>query len=98
MSNSVKKKVYITLSIFFGILLASLVHALIELAYLQWAENTGTVVAWTKYFGVGSCALHPVVQYGIFVIGIAFGYFFGRVGWHIVYVEKRVARWKKKHS
>lgn len=82
-----KRPVYLACTILLGIILSYGVHAILEIAYLRWAENTGHVITWYTHFGLGSCALHPVVQYGLLATGIVWGWLTGRIWWRWVYVE-----------
>jgi len=86
-----KRPLYIALATFLGVLLSYLAHALIESSYLSYAEKNNLTVTWTMHFGVGSCALPPVVQYGLFVVGLIGGFFLGRLWWNTVYVTGKWA-------
>ncbi len=91
-----KRRVYIALATLLGIIASYGVHAAVELWYLRWAQDNGHVITWTKHFGLCLCALPPVVQYGLFVLGAVGGFLAGRVWWRWVYVEGR--HWKRKKS
>ena len=88
---------YLVLWVALGVLLSFVLHALVELWYLASAEKAGTVdsLVWTKYAGLGSCALPAVVQYGLFGAGLIGGFLLGRVWWRLVYVERR---WERKED
>ena len=88
---SLKKTIYLMASTILGIMLSYLVHAAIEIVYLQQAGS----ITWYSYGGVGACALPPVVQYGLLIVGIVGGYLLGRYWWKIVYIEKRHWRFQK---
>ncbi len=79
-----KHGMYLVLATMLGILLSFLVHAGIEMVYLSWAEQQGKIVHW-----YGGCALHPVLQIGLVVIGALGGFLLGRWWWRMVYIEQR---------
>jgi uncharacterized membrane protein (Fun14 family) len=60
-----------------------LVHTLVELIYLSWAEKQGRAVSF--YHG---CALSPFLQVTILIIGICGGFAAGCFWWQKIYVEK----------
>lgn len=82
-----KHVVYLTVTTVLGILLSVLIHVGIEAAYLAWAESTGRVVHW-----YGSCALHPIIQVSLVILGALGGFFLGKYWWRLVYVERK---WSK---
>jgi len=88
-----KKTIYLIASTVFGIILSCIAHAVIEIIYLQQADN----ITWYSQGGVGACALPPAVQYGLVLIGIVGGYFLGRYWWKIVYIERRHWRFREKN-
>lgn len=77
-----KKIVYLCATTFLGALLSFIIHALIEISYLGWAEKNDYEV--TFY---GGCALHPVLQALIWAVGIIGGFQLGRFWWQKVYVK-----------
>ena len=87
--KKIKKIAYLFFWAILGIILSFLVHALIELIYLNWAEKQGRVVSF--YHG---CALSPFIQIAILVIGICGGFAAGCFWWQKIYIEK--IRQKKK--
>ncbi|MEK7570580.1 MAG: hypothetical protein AAB515_04070 [Patescibacteria group bacterium] len=92
-----KHVIYLAVTTALGILLSYLVHAGIEAAYLAWAESAGREVTW--YGGPldtlgASCALHPVIQVGLIVLGAIGGFLLGRYWWRLVYVERKWAKGK----
>lgn len=89
-----KRTVYIILTIIIGIIVSFVLHAFVEMWYLNWAEDNGHVIVWASPFGNGSCALPLYVNYGLLVLGAIGGYFLGRWWWKIVYIEKR--HWHRK--
>ncbi len=89
-----KRTFYIVLATLLGVIVSYGVHAVVELVYLDWAQDAGRSIVWTKHFGVGSCALPPWFQYGLLAAGIIGGFLVGRVWWRWVYVEHR--HWRRK--
>ncbi len=81
--KKIKKIVYLFFWVILGVILSFLVHALIELIYLNWAEKQGKVVSW--YNG---CALNPFLQIAILVIGVCGGFVAGYFWWQKIYIEK----------
>lgn len=84
-----KRPLYFALTTFLGVLLSYVVHAIIEILYLAWAVKNNKPITWTLHFGVGPCALPPVLQYGLVVLGLVGGWFLGQTWWRIVYIEHR---------
>jgi hypothetical protein len=74
-----------------GILLSLLVHVVIESQYLRWAMDQHKVIHW--YAG---CALHPILQIGLLIVGVVGGYFLGKFWWRLVYIERRWTGWIRK--
>ncbi|HSR88932.1 MAG TPA: hypothetical protein VLK22_00840 [Candidatus Udaeobacter sp.] len=74
-----------------GALLSFIAHALIEINYLQWAQKNNYQV--TFY---GTCALYPVIQAALWILGTAGGFFLGNFWWRNVYVERVWIRDNKK--
>jgi hypothetical protein len=84
-----KHVIYLLATTILGVLLLGLLgHILVESLYLRWASDTNHIIIWYE-----GCALHPVLQYGLLVIGAVGGFFIGRLWWRIVYVEQK---WVKK--
>jgi len=81
-----KHVTYLCVTMVLGILLSILAHVGLEAIYLAWAERTGRVVHW--YAG---CAMHPVFQIALPILGAVGGYFLGRFWWRWVYVERKWA-------
>lgn len=93
-----KRPIYLVLTTALGILLSMIAHAALEIEYLNWSERTGRAIHWTKFFGVGWCALPSVIQYGLVAAGAVGGFLVGRVWWRWVYVEGRHWRFTKKSN
>lgn len=83
-----KKVVYLSGFIILGLLLSFIAHALIEINYLQWMLNQGRVAPF-----YGGCALPPVLQTALWMLGAIGGFFLGRFCWQKVYIERS---WEKK--
>ena len=81
----VKKIIYIILSSLLGIMFSYILHAAIEITYI----NNTNVIIWYQHLGIGSCALPPYIQYGLLMIGAIGGITLGFYWWRIVYIEKR---------
>jgi hypothetical protein len=75
-----KKAIYLILFTILGILFSFIVHAVIEILYLKYATH----VVWSS-----GCALPAWLKYGLPILGAIGGFLLGRIGWRIVYVEKR---------
>lgn len=83
-SSSGKKAVYLLAAAVLGVLLSFIIHAVIEISYLSWAERQDILVPF-----YGSCALPPPLQIGLLLLGIIGGFFLGCFWWQKVYVEKK---------
>jgi hypothetical protein len=92
----IKKIFYIILTIFLGLLLSFIVHALAEVIYLNYAFKNELEIQASYFLGVGWCALPIWVQYTFPVLGIAGGYFLGIYWWDLVYVKRKHWRFRKK--
>ncbi len=86
-----KRTIYYILTAFLGLIFSAIVHTIVEVLTLKYSEQ----ITWYTYLGGASCALHPVLFYGIFIVGIFGGLVLGHVWWKIVYIEKRHWRFKK---
>lgn len=91
-----KKRIYIALTVFLGIMLSFITHALLEVTILRQAFVEGRLVEGTYFLGVGWCALPIWTQYTFPILGIGGGYWLGQHWWKIVYIEKRHWRFRKK--
>jgi hypothetical protein len=83
-----KKIIYLIASTILGILLSFIAHIIIEINYLKGASNHNLVVSF--YNG---CALLPVFQIALSLLGAVGGFFLGRFWWHKIYIERI---WEKK--
>lgn len=93
--TKMKKGIYISLTIFLGLLLSFILHALAEVFYLNYAFANNLKIEASYFLGVGWCALPIWVQYTFPVLGIAGGYFLGKYWWNLVYVKKKHWRFRK---
>jgi len=77
---------------FLGLLLAEIVHWLIEIWMVNKLMDAG--LAPQAYFFLGTvCYLPPYLQFGLVALGLIGGYFLGQTWWRLVYVEHR--HWSK---
>lgn len=77
-----KKNIFIISAIILGIILSFLVHAIIEILYLNWAIKTDAVIEWVSVFGEGKqCALPLWLIYLLPALGIVFGFRLGLYLW-----------------
>lgn len=80
-----KKIIYIILWVFFGLILSSIFHAIIEIIYLNWAQNNNMPIHWVLN---GACALPLWLIILLLILGIVFGIWLGLIAWRKVYIEK----------
>ncbi|MFH1207426.1 MAG: hypothetical protein V1668_02355 [Patescibacteria group bacterium] len=78
-----KHIIYLVASSLLGIFLSLLIHAVAESLYLNWATDTGHHTVW-----YGGCALHPIIQIGLLILGAVGGYSIGRLWWRMVYLDR----------
>lgn len=81
--NKLKEIIYLTVATFLGLVLSLIVHAIIEMGYLSWADSKNLVVPF-----YGGCALPPSLQIGLWMIGAIGGFLAGRLWWRKVYIDK----------
>ena len=88
-----KKTIYILLTMFLGLLVAEIVHWLIEIWWVNHLLSAG--LAPKLYISFGTrCFLPPFLQFGLLLLGLIGGYFLGQTWWRIVYVEHR--HWRRR--
>ena len=86
-----KKIIYVTLFAFLGLLVATLVHGVIE-APLLWLI-TGDLDKWGESFVWQNWSfLHRYVGGLIWILGLCGGIYAGFRCWRIVYVERRIGK------
>ncbi len=78
-----KKTIYITLSVFLGFILSFILHAIIEIIYINWAQKNNIVISM-----VNNCALPLWLNIFLVVFGLAFGLWFGFFAWKKIYLNK----------
>ena len=87
--TKLKKIIYLIASTILGFFLSLIAHALIEMNYINGVLSRGELV---KFYG--GCALLPIVQAVILILGLLSGYFVGRFWWKKIYIER--VWWNKK--
>lgn len=92
-----KKIFYIACTIFLGILLGAIAHALVEIWYIKKFFSQG-LVPYTTIFMGSRCYLPFYAQAILLLGGAVGGYFLGQNWWRIVYVEHRHLRYNKKYE
>ncbi|MDP2683756.1 MAG: hypothetical protein Q8P20_01740 [bacterium] len=76
-----KKTIYIILTTLLFVIISYGLHAIIELIILK----SNTNITWYTHFG-GSCALHPIISYGLLALGLVTGLWIGPKWWKWVYI------------
>jgi hypothetical protein len=89
-----KKTIYILLTMFLGLLLAEIVHWLLEIWLVNAMLSHGQTPVQYVFLGT-HCFLPPYLQFGLLALGFFGGYFLGQAWWRIVYVEHRHWRMRK---
>jgi hypothetical protein len=90
-----KKLFYILCTIFLGILLATIAHALVEIWYIQKFLSEGLIPKTVVFLG-SRCYLPFYVQIAFLLSGVIGGYLLGQNWWRIIYVEHRHWKCNKK--
>ncbi len=90
-----KRNIYIFFAMILGVLLSTIVHAVVEAWYIGLLLGDfgtyGLGLSWESWF-----IIHHVATAVLLVFGVLLGYWFGVRWWQIVYIEHR--HWlKKKH-
>ena len=93
-----KKITYIIAWIILGLVLSFLAHTGLEIIYIKYAIKNNIVIDSQTVLGHGYCALPAYLQLGLVILGIILGYLAGIYFWRIIYVEKKLPRWKKLKS
>ncbi len=83
-----KKLAYVVLAVILGIILSFIIHGIIEMIYLNWAEKNNILIKWAVVWGDKTCALPLWLIWLLPVIGIAFGLWLGFWGWKKIYQNK----------
>ncbi len=80
-----KKIVYIILWVALGLILSFILHGIIEIFYLKWANANNIVVDRVLN---GACYLPIWLIVLLPILGIAFGVWAGLFFWRKIYIEK----------
>lgn len=86
--TKIKNLVYLIASMILGLLLSLNLHVLIEVNYLKYLAAQNKLAVF-----YGGCALPPVIQGILLLLGVLGGFFLGSFWWRIVYIERF---WEKK--
>lgn len=89
-----KKTTYIILTMILGLILSFLVHAGIEIFYINNLLSKGLSPEPSSL--THQCYLPSSLQIILLLAGLLGGYFLGRIWWRIVYVEHRSKEVKRK--
>lgn len=83
-----KKQIYIFCTIILGVILGTILHAVLEMGYIAlYAKDPvkyGLGLTWREILWV-----HYVYTAALLILGIIGGYFLGQRWWRIVYIEKK---------
>lgn len=83
-----KKVIYIILSIILGILLSTMLHAIVEIFIINLLTKDfnkyGLGLSWETWF-----LIHSIGTIILLVLGIVGGYLLGQRWWRIIYIEKK---------
>lgn len=82
-----KKTTYLALAVLLGLILSFLVHAAIEIIYINHLLEEGILPQPSSL--THQCYLPSVLQIILLLAGLLGGYFLGRFWWQKVYIEKR---------
>lgn len=86
------------MTIILALLLSFILHALLEILYINDAIKREVVVSGNNFFGFGWCALPFWAWFTFPALGIFGGYFLGQFWWKVVYIEKRHWRFTNKKA
>ncbi len=82
-----KKIIYIILAMILGLLLSFIVHAAIEIFYLNYLLGKG--ISPEPSLLTDQCYLPSFLQIILLLAGLFGGYFLGRTWWRKVYIERK---------
>ena len=91
---SLKKIVYIMLTIFLGKLLGFIAFELISMNVVGMLEKSGLVVEYEQIFGLVWSPLPAYLFWTLIFFGAVGGFFLGLTWWRIIYVERK--HWRNK--
>lgn len=83
-----KKFIYIALWGFLGLILSFILHAIIEIIYIDWAEKSNLVLNSMEVFGKYICFLPLWLIYLLPILGLALGIYLGFFFFKKVYIIK----------
>ena len=91
---TIKRVLYMTLSVILGLLLGIFVHLFVELVYMKSIiDNDGIL---KLNFFLGSPSFLPAIFQPFFLLcGLIFGVWLGFWGWNLVYVQRRHRMYRK---
>jgi hypothetical protein len=92
-----KRKIYIGFTMLLGVELMIILHALLESWYISMLTAADSLPA-RNDFRFFSTYLPIWLSALLLIGGLVGGYFLGKWWWHMVYVEKRHWRFRKKHE
>jgi hypothetical protein len=86
-----EKRIYITLFVFLGILLQFLIHAFLEIWYIDLLtfdfQKYSLGFSWSQWVFI-----HHIGSFILLLLGILFGFWQGRFWWNKIYVKKSKCR------
>lgn len=86
-----EKRIYITLFVFLGILLQFLVHAFLEIWYIDLLvsdfQSYSFGFSWSEWV-----LIHHIGSVALLVLGVLFGFWQGKFWWNKIYVKKSKGR------
>lgn len=83
-----KKIIYILAWVVLGLILSFIAHAVIEIKYINHSLSAGIAPVNYMVFGRGYCALPGLLQLGLPILGIVFGFLAGWYFWKVVYIKE----------
>lgn len=88
-----KKIIYIICSTILGFLLALIALGLLEYWYINKTLAQGLVPKMNNAIGM-QLFLPPLLEMGIFLVGVLGGFALGFYWWNLVYVKNHPRRWR----
>ena len=83
---NLKKAVYIVLTMVLGLILSFILHAVIEIFYIDYFLDKGILVKPSAL--TSKCYLPSILQIFLVLAGLLGGYFLGKFWWKKVYEKK----------
>ena len=84
---NIKKTIYIILAMVLGLILSFVLHAVIEIYYINYLLGKGVLPEPSLL--IHQCYLPSALQIILLLIGLLAGYFLGCVWWRIIYIERK---------